>query len=244
LAFGLWPLAFGFTTVPAPALAQDATVLSTVARWDLDAKAPTIVIPLAGALTEKQKNIVNGGFTTVSQLTVRFAPPNLEEGTIPDEDEGDDDAPLPPLYRIRCSVKFDAWEETYDIARLDDSPRTGVVKEFGAYATMCLTASIRLADVEARTPVQHLPRSGGTLLAYLAIKQTSPQEAARIKDWLIQQQSGVMQGLFSHMLGELTLSQLVKVRVSVPPKPDKLDDGVNVKQENERVTKPQPDKKG
>jgi hypothetical protein len=229
---------------PAPALAQDATVLSTVARWDLDAKAPTIVIPLAGALTEKQKNIVNGGFTTVSQLTVRFAPPNLEEGTIPDEDEGDDDAPLPPLYRIRCSVKFDAWEETYDIARLDDSPRTGVVKEFGAYATMCLTASIRLADVEARTPVQHLPRSGGTLLAYLAIKQTSPQEAARIKDWLIQQQSGVMQGLFSHMLGELTLSQLVKVRVSVPPKPDKLDDGVNVKQENERVTKPQPDKKG
>jgi hypothetical protein len=227
-----------------PAIAQDATVLSTVARWELDAKEPAIVIPLAGALTEKQKNIITGGFTTVSQLSVRLAPPKLEEGTIPDEDDGDDDAPLPALYRIRCSVKFDAWEETYDVARLDESPRTGVVKEFGAYATMCLTASIRLADLEVRTLAERLPRSGGTLLVYLAIKQTSPQEAARIKDWLIQQQSGVMQGLFSHMLGELTLSQLVKVRVTVPPKPDKLDDGANVKQENERVSKPQQDKKG
>ena len=46
---------------------------------------------------------------------------------------------------------------------------------------------------------------------------------ARIKDWLIQQQSGVMQSLFSHMLGELTLNQSIKVRVAVPAKPAKLE---------------------
>ena len=58
--------------------------------------------------------------------------------------------------------------------------------------------------------------------ATLVVKQTSPEEANDIKDWLVKQQSGVMQGLFSHMVGELMLNQTVVVAVEIAPKPSEL----------------------
>ena len=61
--------------------------------------------------------------------------------------------------------------------------------------------------------------------AVLIVKQTSFDEAQKIKDWLVQQQSGVMQSLFSHMLGELSLNQTLAVRISIPAMPDALKPG-------------------
>lgn len=213
-SIGLWVL----STLSVSAVADTSQVFATSGRWELSADHPQIVVPLAGALTNKQKNMINGGFTTVSQLTIRIAPPDLDDTRIPDED--DSDVNTLSLTRIRCSVKFDAWDETYDVARLNDTPQTTLVKEFASYARDCLTVSLKVDDIKDQTARQRLSRSGGTLLAYLSIKQTSPEEASRIKDWLIQQQSGVMQGLFAHMLGELTFIQTVKVRISIPPIPD------------------------
>lgn len=211
-------------TLPMAYAQADDAALITLAKWELVDGRLTVVAPLSEALTQKQRSMINGGFTTVSQLSLRL--PSLSGG---------DTATTTPFYSVRCTVKFDAWEETYDVARLDDQPRTALVKELGAYGDLCLKAEIDEGGVLGR-----LIESGGTVYAYLAVKQTSAQEASRIKDWLIQQQSGVMQSLFSHMLGELTLSQTLVVRISVPPKPTAVIERVR----QEETIKVKVDKKG
>ncbi len=185
-------------------------VLVALARWQAKAGRVQLIVPLADALTPKQKSIITGGFTTVSQLTLR-------QPTAGAEDADGEDMPL--VYGVRCSVKFDAWEETYDVARLDDSPKTALVKDFATYGDLCLKA-----ELSDPAKLGDLARTGGTMLAFLVVKQTSVEEASRIKEWLIQQQSGVMQSLFSHMLGELTLNQTVRVKVSIPPKPETVEE--------------------
>lgn len=193
------------------ASAQDGSTLVALARWQMKGGHAQLVVPLGDALTPKQKSIIGGGFTTVSQLTLRQPPAG-------DGDADPDDMPL--FYGVRCSVKFDAWEETYDVARLDEQPRTAVVKEFSAYGDLCLKAEI--TDTKR---LSEYSKGGGTLAAFLIVKQTSVEEASKIKEWLVQQQSGVMQSLFSHMLGELTLNQTVRVKVSIPPKPTGVELG-------------------
>ena len=221
-SLGLCLLICLLTTWTCQTHAQSSNTLATSGRWELRRNHEVVVVSLAGALNTKQKNIINGGFTTVSQLTVRLPPADLDETSIPDENNA---ASIPPVYQVRCSVKFDAWEETYEVARLNATAHTSIVREFATYASDCLTVSLRMQELANPQLAQRLIRSGGSLLAYLTIKQTSPQEASRIKDWLIQQQSGVIQGLFSHMLGELTLSQTVKVLITIPPKAS--GDGAN-----------------
>jgi hypothetical protein len=215
LALALAPFASG---ARAEGPGGSNAVLVALGQWQVKSGRLLLVAPLAEALTPKQKAIISGGFTTVSQLSVSQPKPGQDDD---DEDEAR------RVFSVRCSVKFDAWEETYDVARLDEvmpgiaqpaGPRTALVKQFNQYGEMCLKAEIAAPDV-----VQALARSGGTLIANLVVKQTSIEEAARIKDWLIQQQSGVMQSLFSHMLGELTLNQTLKVRISVPPKPETVN---------------------
>ncbi len=193
------------------ASAQDNSVLVALARWQMKGGQAQLVVPLGDALTPKQKSIIGGGFTTVSQLTLRQPTPGSDDA---DEDE------MKLFYGVRCSVKFDAWEETYDVARLDEQPKTAIVKEYAAYGDLCLKAEI--TDPKRLTEYS---KAGGTLLAFLVVKQTSVEEASKIKEWLVQQQSGVMQSLFSHMLGELTLNQSVRVKVMVPPKPTGVELG-------------------
>lgn len=202
-------LAAAALSLASQASAQDS-VLVALARWQMRGGHAELVVPLADALTPKQRSIIGGGFTTVSQLTLRQPKPGADDADA-------DDMPL--FYGVRCSVKFDAWEETYDVARLDEQPKTAIVKEYAAYGDLCLKAEV--------TDTRRLSEfaGGGTLLAFLVVKQTSVEEASRIKEWLVQQQSGVMQSLFSHMLGELTLNQTVRVKVSIPPKPTGVELG-------------------
>lgn len=205
-AFALAALFFCMTSGSA---AAQGPVMVALGKWQLRGDKLTLVVPLGDALTPKQRSMIDGGFTTVSQLSL----------TPPVADENDyDPERTPAFYRVRCSVKFDAWEEVYDVARLDESPRTGLVKQYGEYGDMCLVAELDDVDLLGR-----LAPAGGSMRAELIVKQTSQEEAGRIKDWLIQQQSGVMQSLFSHMLGELTLHQTAVVRISVPPKPQVVE---------------------
>lgn len=214
LHLGLWTSFLISFWLARPALADGEQVgLVALARWEMHDGQLAVVAPLSGALTGKQKSMIEGGFTTVSQLTL----------LLPSEKDRDKLGDRPAFYSVRCTVKFDAWEETYDVARLDDQPRTALVKKLGEYGDLCLKADFRDAAV-----LERLMEKGGTVLAHLVVKQTSTEEASRIKEWLIQQQSGVMQSLFSHMLGELTLSQTLLVRVSVPPKPVKIEERVHL----------------
>ena len=203
--------------------ADGSTVV--LAKWQVKGGRVSVQVPLAEALTSKQKDMIGGGFTTVSVLTLKLLPETFD----PKRDDEDD---LPLFYGVRCSVKFDAWEDTYDVARLDDRPKAALLKTFGAYGEMCLTA-----ELDREGELDRLRVKGGTLIARLVVKQTSPEEADRIKEWLIQQQSGVMQSLFSHMLGELTLNQTLTVKISVPPEPEALEKSPSVKQETKDVNR-------
>ena len=205
---------------PAQAQAEDAKVVLVVARWEMTEKGAVLVIPFSDALTDKQKNMITGGFTTVSQLSVRL--PGYNTGSQPGV-----------IFNSQCSVKFDAWEETYDIVRVQsENPKPFVSKDFTEYADACLTGDIRNTSIIKRFETQ-----SGYLQAQLTVKQTSAEEALKIKDWLIQQQSGVMQSLFSHMLGDISLHQTHVVNIKVPKKTETSEPATKQQQPSAVPTK-------
>ena len=190
-------------SLPAAAQTEEAKVVLVVARWEETQAGTVLVIPFSDALTDKQKNMITGGFTTVSQLSVRL--PGQNSGSQPGV-----------IFNSQCSVKFDAWEETYDIVRVQsENSKPFISKDFTEYARACLTGDIKDSAVTSIFNTQ-----GGYLQAQLTVKQTSAEEALKIKDWLIQQQSGVMQSLFSHMLGDISLHQTHVVNIRVPKRPE------------------------
>jgi|GEM_PF-3173311 len=181
---------------------DEQAVIVALAVWDTHNELPSLIITVKDQLSKKQKNIITGGFTTLTQMNLSHY--------VPDTKLSD----LEVLYSLSCSVKYDAWEEFYDVATVSDPPTVATYKSFDEYSDVCL--KINITDPEL---LKELQSQGGTLLANLVIKQTSIKEANAIKNELIRNQSGIMQQLFAHMLGELVLSQTKEVKISVPPFP-------------------------
>jgi hypothetical protein len=81
--------------------------------------------------------------------------------------------------------------------------------------------------VAENTSSKRIEASGyrGLTSVQATMAQAVPQasEALKIKDWLIQQQSGVMQSLFSHMLGDIALHQTHVVNIRVPKRSETSD---------------------
>ena len=205
----------------APLRAQESTLV-TLGKWQKSGKDLALIIPLAGHLTDRQKKLINSGFSTYSQL-VLFAM---------DEDE---EARGDPLFKNRCTVKYDTWEERYELARIDQQVRMETISSFDTYAGRCLTMVITKAKTMAGWQ-----KNGAILMASLHLNQISRERADQIRDWLIKQQTGVVKGLFSHMLGELKLSEVITVTVHVPPyRPKSAAD-----QNEEEVMAVYPEKKG
>ncbi len=178
---------------------------SALGRWHEQDGRTTIVIPLGETLTPKQKSILQAGFTAVSQAALW-----------PSSQELNDSSPnAPKAYAARrCSIKFDAWAETYNITRLDGAPKSIIAKSIQDYSDSCLVLEITSSAIlEALTP------TGGELKATISIKQMTAEDAAKTKAWLVRQQSSLMQSLFTHMLGELDLNETEVVSVTLPPRP-------------------------
>jgi hypothetical protein len=196
---------------------------------------PRLKIQLTKLLTPKQVNLLEGGFTTVSQLLISIPKKTrepsasleaLQTSPTPEEDEDPEDLDNAevsgisvPIRQVSCSVKFDAWQESFEVIKIMDHPEKTssepvIVKDLDAFGELCLTA-----DLEFEKTNKSLVQQGGVFLATMIVKQTSREETAKIKGWLIKQQSGVIQGLFSHMLGELTLQQKVHTELVIPPAP-------------------------
>ena len=189
---------------PSILFAQQANPV-TVAAWKVGKDGPELTIALGSLMTKKQRQMIEGGFTTFSDLTIY--PTGATGKPVRDS----------IANQIRCSVKYDAWEEIFDVVQLGDVPRTGIVKSFGDYASRCLTTSL-----SKHTMDQGSLRIGSDLIAELSVIQTSIDEEQKIKEWLVSQQSGVMQTLFSHMLGELSLQQKLVVRIAIPAIPESI----------------------
>jgi hypothetical protein len=178
-------------------VSQEQRSVLANAKWIADKVSPGILIDVSEALTPSQQDIVNSGFSTFTLLAIREE--KLQSGITQSE------------VRVVCSVKYDTWEERYQAVRVEPLPlETMAFKTYKDWGKKCLQITVTVPDVVNKL------KSGGHLTGVLQIRQSSPDESAKIKNWLVKQQSGFMQGLYAHMLGDFQFQGSVKLDISIP----------------------------
>ena len=161
------------------------------ATWVGQADSLKIEVRLNDILSPKQVKLIHSGFETLSELTL------YREGR---RDE--------PLTHVRCHVVFDTWEELYKVTILAEGGQSEqkTVKTFERYAEICLSARVPVVSPQV-----------GSIQANLQVNQLSGEQKEHLREWLVKQQSGMMQGLFAHMLGDISIVEEVDVTVVLPP---------------------------
>ncbi len=168
------------------------------AQWEHNKDSKTSLrINLTESLTEQQKKLLYSGFSTFSHLEVRWL---------------DNDIRRSLVFISECTIKFDLWEEKFELLHFLEARKENSLKSFQQYTDLCLQA-----DISSQSNIAQIARLGARLEVRLDISQVSNEFAQDVRSWLIQQQSGVMRGLFSHMLGDLKLSESTQTVVLVPP---------------------------
>ncbi len=168
-------------------------------EWIQTSRGPEYEASVGSAISAKQRSMIDSGFSTFTELVVTYA--------------GDPDEKA--LLRLICAVKFDTWEERYEINRFENETTnhvmtTQLVRDYGIFARECLTIRLPTSVLNAAE------RADMVLRATLRVKQASAEEAQRAKEWLVRQQSGMIQNLFSHMIGELSLTEVINLELRVP----------------------------
>jgi hypothetical protein len=184
--------------------ADEQRQATATAKWSMDDKTlgleKSLIVNVSDLLSPAQREIVNSGFSTFTLFAI-------STNKLTDQDA------LPEM-RVVCSVKYDTWEEKYQLIKIDPGPtQTSIASDYKSWADECLTYRIK-----SDTLLESLAQ-GGTLNAILQIRQSSPDEASKIKKWLVRQQSGFMQGLYAHMLGDFQFRGTVKINITVPRSP-------------------------
>lgn len=167
------------------------------AHWESDKDKHSLRINLAESLTEQQKKLLYSGFSTFSHLEVRWI---------------DNDVRRTLIFISECTIKFDLWEEKFALLHFLELRKENSLKSFQQYTDLCLQA-----DISSQSNIAQIASRGARLDVRLDISQVSNEFAQDVRSWLIQQQSGVMRGLFSHMLGDLKLSESTQTVLVVPP---------------------------
>ena len=176
---------------------DDERSATTLAKWDVTGTNPVLIINIGDLLTPAQRDIINSGFSTFTLLAV--------------SDKKLDEHDQYPDSKLACSVKYDTWEERYQLIRVDPPPvQTLTAKDYKTWADECLRHKLTSQPMLSRLT------NGGTLFATLQVRQSSPDEGAKIKTWLVQQQSGFMQGLYAHMLGDFQFKGTIRINIQVP----------------------------
>lgn len=167
------------------------------AHWENSKDRQSLRINLAESLTEQQKKLLYSGFSTFSHLEVRWI---------------DNDVRRTLVFISECTIKFDLWEEKFALLHFLELRKENSLKSFQQYTDLCLQA-----DISSQSNIAQIASRGARLEVRLDISQVSNEFAQDVRSWLIQQQSGVMRGLFSHMLGDLKLSESTQTVLVVPP---------------------------
>jgi hypothetical protein len=167
------------------------------AQWEQARDRPSLRINLAGSLTDQQRKLLYSGFSTFSHLEVRWLDGNARRSLV---------------FISECTIKFDLWEEKFELLHFLERRKENSLKSFQQYTDLCLQA-----DISNQSNIAQMASQGARLEVRLDISQVSNEFAQDVRSWLIQQQSGVMRGLFSHMLGDLKLSESTQIVVVAPP---------------------------
>jgi hypothetical protein len=181
--------------------ATEATKTSATATWEKSSGDQFIAIDISPLLSAEQREIVNSGFSTLTIL-------GISEKKMAGSDHE-------PEIRLVCKVKYDTWEEKYVTTKIDPLPMAKFTgNKIESWSNQCLRYRF-----ENQAILNKLAQ-GGQLFISLQVRQSSMSEASKIKDWLVKQQSGLMQGLYSHMLGDLQLGGRTEVTLDIPPRPN------------------------
>ena len=110
------------------------------------------------------------------------------------------------LQRPHYGRESFSLDRQYEVTRLDPPPPTSItVKEYRDWSKDCLEVTVSDAKILAEL------NQIGTISAYLVVRQSTSDESGRIKNWLVKQQSGFMQGLYSHMLGDFQYQNQTRI---------------------------------
>ena len=180
--------------------AKDKPVAVHRATWETSVAGLTLIIDARELITPEQREIVNSGFSTFTLLGVSERQLRTE------------DAPID--MRLICRVKYDTWEEKYHTTKIEPLP----VGDFSGTSLQSWSNECLRYRVVNPALLREL-KNGGNLYAILQVRQSSPDEATKIKNWLVKQQSGFMQGLYAHMLGDLQIGGRTEILIEVPPAP-------------------------
>jgi hypothetical protein len=167
------------------------------AHWEQSKDRPSLRIDLVESLSDQQKKLLYSGFSTFSHLEVRWLDGNARRSLV---------------FISECTIKFDLWEEKFELLHFLERRKENSLKSFQQYTDLCLQA-----DISNQRNITQMASQGARLEVRLDISQVSNEFAQDVRSWLIQQQSGVMRGLFSHMLGDLKLSESTQTVVNAPP---------------------------
>ena len=192
LSLFLWTVSFF-------SFAQIKTPQPTRAKWTISPTGPIVSVALDSHLTPRQIKLIQSGFSTFSIIEIR------------DYQNRDSLDPAHLIGKVSCTVKYDTWQEDFELAQINDRMEAKTVKTYRRYADLCLRGVVVEPEV-----IKRFAKEGGQVVVSLYIDQIAASKAEEIKEWLIRQQSGVMQGLFSHMLGDLKSSQRIDLIVTVP----------------------------
>lgn len=168
------------------------------AHWESGKDRQSLRINLAESLTEQQKKLLYSGFSTFSHLEVRWLNNDVRRSLV---------------FISECTIKFDLWEEKFELLHFLEVRKENSLKSFQQYTDLCLQA-----DISSQSNIAQIASQGARLEVRLDISQVSNEFAQDVRTWLIQQQSGVMRGLFSHMLGDLKLSESTQTVLVIPPR--------------------------
>jgi hypothetical protein len=181
--------------------ATEATKTSATATWEKSSGDQFIAIDISPLLSAEQREIVNSGFSTLTIL-------GISEKKMAGSDHE-------PEIRLVCKVKYDTWEEKYVTTKIDPLPMAKFTgNKIESWSNQCLRYRFK------NQAILNKLAQGGQLFISLQVRQSSMSEAGKIKDWLVKQQSGLMQGLYSHMLGDLQLGGRTEVTLDIPPRPN------------------------
>ena len=163
-------------------------------KWNRSTKKEDLLlIDPTAYLSSKQKKLIYSGFPAYSILKLVV--------------DGKDSETV--IKTQECAIKYDLWDEKFEFLLGEKEKKTSL-KSSQEYFDKCLV--IKLKD---SPQVQTLLKSSLEIRLDVSFTQISGKNNSAITSWLIQQQSKVLKGLFSHMLGELKLTETASFKVDL-----------------------------
>lgn len=162
--------------------------------WSKSKDEKHLEIPFLNHLPSNYLEIIQSGFSTFTRIKISF--------------------PLQGNHfhstSIDCSVLYDTWEEKYDIIQLSPFHQVRSAKNIQNYAKGCL--AVKFPNTQF---IRDLILKKTKIPASIRVEQISQKQLQNIKGWLVQQQSPLIQNLFSHMLGQLKVEDEIRFIVDL-----------------------------